>query len=385
MFSLSDIFEAYYDCRRHKRNTYGALEFELHYESECITLYHEIMERRYTLRPCTAFIVRDPVQREIFASHFRDRVVHHLIARRLDPILERVLIHDVYNSRKGKWTHYGIRRIERFIRSASDNYQRDAYILKLDIAGFFMSIDREILYEKIRTIVERYTLKDEQDTFLSLIRIIIFSNPRKWVKICGKKSDWIGLPKSKSLFYAQPGCGLPIGNLTSQLFSSIYMHEADMFVKKTLKIQYYGRYVDDFVLIHSDREYLRSCIAITRDFLHKQLWLILHPKKIYFQHYSKWVLFLGTYIKPWRKYSGKRTKWNFYRCIEDINRRLSHPEPLSDTEKNHILAILNSYLGLLRHTCSYGLRNKFMWLLAEDFSLYFDYEKDWTKISIKKQ
>ena len=100
MFSLSDIFTAYYDCRANKRNTIGALEFELHYERECMALWDEIESRRYRLQPCTAFIVRDPVQREIFASHFRDRVVHHLIARRLTPILERVLIHDVYSSRK---------------------------------------------------------------------------------------------------------------------------------------------------------------------------------------------------------------------------------------------------------------------------------------------
>ncbi len=102
MFSLPDIFTAYYDCRAHKRNTIGALEFELHYERECINLWDEIESCTYRLQPCTAFIVRDPVQREIFASHFRDRVVHHLIARRLTPIIERVLIHDVYNSRRGK-------------------------------------------------------------------------------------------------------------------------------------------------------------------------------------------------------------------------------------------------------------------------------------------
>ena len=100
MLLLEDVFTAYYDCRANKRNTIGALEFELHYERECITLYDEIRSQRYLLQPSTAFIVRDPVQREIFASHFRDRVVHHLIARRLTPILERVLIHDVYSSRK---------------------------------------------------------------------------------------------------------------------------------------------------------------------------------------------------------------------------------------------------------------------------------------------
>ncbi len=116
------------------------------------------MGRRYTLRPCTAFIVRDPVQREIFASHFRDRVVHHLIARRLEPILERTLIHDVYSSRTWKGTHYGIRRIAKFIRSASENYQKDAYMLKLDISGFFMGIEKERLWEKVVWLVEKSSI-----------------------------------------------------------------------------------------------------------------------------------------------------------------------------------------------------------------------------------
>lgn len=102
MFLLEDIFRAYYDCRRNKRNTLGALEFELHYETECIRLFNDIIHKRYVLLPNTAFIVRDPVQREILASHFRDRIVHHLIASRLEPHLEKLLIHDVYSSRKEK-------------------------------------------------------------------------------------------------------------------------------------------------------------------------------------------------------------------------------------------------------------------------------------------
>lgn len=133
MLSLEDIFIAYYDCRRNKRNTTGALEFELHYETECIQLYEEIMNRQYTLRPNTAFIVRDPVQREIFASHFRDRIVHHFLARKLETYLERIYIYDVYNSRKEKGTHFGIERVSYFLRSATKNYTENAYILKLDI------------------------------------------------------------------------------------------------------------------------------------------------------------------------------------------------------------------------------------------------------------
>ncbi len=410
MFSLADIFTAYYDCRRHKRNTYGALEFELHYESECIKLWREIESRSYKLQPCTAFIVRDPVQREIFASHFRDRVVHHLIARRLEPVLERVLIHDVYSSRKWKGTHYGISRIDHFMRSCSENYQKDAYILKLDISGFFMSIDRERLWEKVKDLIISVLIPpcerglggfcsgtkppqpslsrgskaippDEQDKILYLIKIIIFTDVRKCMKIVGKREDWIWLPRNKSLFYVNDWCWLPIGNLTSQIFANIHMHEFDIFVKKTLKMKYYGRYVDDFILIHNDREYLKGCTSQIRAFLETNASLTLHPKKIYFQHISKWVLFLGTFIKPYRKYVGKRTKGNFWKLIEGINGRIAEQNfdqqgvcsrstslllnlrwhihrIFTDEEKEKIVSQINSYLGLMSHAHSYALSKK---------------------------
>ncbi len=99
MISLEDIFLAYYDCRRNKRNSPNAIAFELHYESECIKLYDEIYSRTYKPLPGTAFIVRDPVQREIFASDFRDRVVHHLVIRKIELFLDRILIHDSYSAR----------------------------------------------------------------------------------------------------------------------------------------------------------------------------------------------------------------------------------------------------------------------------------------------
>ena len=105
--------------------------------------------------------------------------------------------------------------------------------------------------------------------------------------IKGKKLDWEGLPQTKSLFHAQPNCGLPIGNLTSQLFGNIYMNEFDHWVKRELNIKHYGRYVDDFVLIHESKDYLQSVIPKLSDFLLSTLQLTLHPDKIYLQHYSR--------------------------------------------------------------------------------------------------
>jgi hypothetical protein len=270
------------------------------------------------------------------------------------------------------------------MRSCSENYSWDAYVLKLDISGFFMSIDREILWNKIEVLIRKYISPDELEMLLYLIRTILFTDVRERVIIAWDRMDWIWLPRNKSLFYTRSGCGLPIGNLTSQLFANIYMHQFDTFVKKTLKVKHYGRYVDDFVLIHTDRDYLKSCIPIIREFLREQLGLTLHPRKIYLQHISKWVLFLGTFIKPYRRYIGKRTKGNMYELIRNINTRLSDPTRLSDLEQDRILSQMNSYLGLLSHTESYRFRSKMISILDERFWEYFTRSEDIKKISIRK-
>jgi hypothetical protein len=139
---LFDLFRAYYDARRNKRNTINQLRFELNLEKNLFALYREIKERTYAIRPSIAFIVFEPVQREIFAADFRDRVVHHLVVNYLEPLYEPVLIMDSCSCRKGKGTLFGVNRVKRFMQACSDNYTRDCYILKLDIKGYFMSMSR---------------------------------------------------------------------------------------------------------------------------------------------------------------------------------------------------------------------------------------------------
>ena len=152
--NLSKLFTAYYDCRKNKRNTASAIKFELDYESNLIRLHEEIMNRTYTIGKSIAFIVDRPVKREIFAGEFRDRIVHHFIMSELNPIFESLFIHDSYSCRVGKGTSFGINRMQKFIRASSDNYRSEAWILKLDISGFFMSIDRTRLLSMIENIID---------------------------------------------------------------------------------------------------------------------------------------------------------------------------------------------------------------------------------------
>lgn len=175
--------------------------------------------------------------------------------------------------------------------------------------------------------------------------------------IRGKSSDWDGLPKDKSLFYAPADCGLPIGNLSSQVFANFYLNIFDHFVKHDLGIKYYGRYVDDFVLVHESREYLTSLIPVIRKFLDDELALELHPKKIYLQHYSHGVCYLGAVIKPNRMYVGKRTKGSFYDAIMRHNAVVKDHVP-NRQETQQFVASMNSYLGLMRHFDTSRLRRK---------------------------
>lgn len=253
-----ELFQAYFSCRKNKRKTTQALEFELNYQEELIKLYQEINSFSYKPKRSIAFIIEKPVKREIFAGHFRDRIIHHLIFNKLNELFEKEFIHDSYSCRVNKGTSYGIKRVDRFIRRRSQNYTRDCYILKLDIAGFFMNIDKNILFKKLKNFIFKKYKNNDRKLLLYLCQKVIFNNPCKNCIIKGKISNWDGLPKNKSLFFSKKDCGLPIGNLTSQIFANFYLNEFDHFLKHKLKINFYGRYVDDFIIVHKSKNFLKK-------------------------------------------------------------------------------------------------------------------------------
>lgn len=372
---LIDLFQAYYDARKNKRNTRQALEFEWDYESRIFGLHDEIVNGNYAIQPSQCFISFDPVQREIFAARFRDRIVHHLIYNYISPIFEKKFIHDSYSCRKGKGTLYGIKRVQRFIRACSHNYKKECYILKLDIKGYFMSMNRSLLFRKVKDGVEKHAELDSDfnrylSVLLYLLEKVIFNDPTKNCDIKGSFHHWSGLPPSKSLFHSKKDSGFPIGNLTSQLFSNIYLNDLDHYIKRDLNIKYYGRYVDDFVIIHQDSNHLKSIIPEIRRFMKEHLLLELHPDKIYLQHFTKGVRFLGSIIKPHRIYIQNRTKGNFYHRINKLNDNFEANTciDISMDTIRQCLSRINSYLGLIIHYNTYKLRKK---ILTEHISFLF--------------
>jgi len=378
---ITDLFRAYYNARQNKRNTINQLKFELNFESEIFKLHDEIESRAYKPLREIAFIVDKPVKREIFAADFRDRVVHHLLFGYLEPIIGKQLIHDCYSCRKGKGTSSGINRAAKFLRSCSQNYQKDCYIMQMDISGYFMSINRELLYQKVNGMLkreyEKLALSGQVIPFDAgrvdfLLQKTIFRNPTENCLIKGARSDWDGLPANKSLFYAQEGCGLPIGNLTSQLFGNIFLNDFDHWMKQGMGFSYYGRYVDDFFVMHPDKQYLLKALPKIAGYLKINEKLTLHPNKIKINRHPAGFLFLGAVIKPYRLYIANRTKGNFYQALEKQNKIIRDHKP-SEEEKQQFISSLNSYLGIMKHYKTYKIRKQMIKnrLSAKWYSLVF--------------
>lgn len=216
------------------------------------------------------FVIRDPKTRVISASAFRDRIVHHALCNVIEPIFDRMFIYNSYANRKGKGTHAALKRFDCFKRKVSgngkslpyakDNNQVYGYVLKADIKHYFDSVDHEVM---MRIICKK--IKDRK--VLWLIKKILDNHHTR-------------------------GKGMPIGNLTSQLFANICLNELDHFVKHRLKAKYYIRYADDFAILHPSMEILESFKSQINGFL-KAIKLELHPEKSKIIPLHKGVSFLG--------------------------------------------------------------------------------------------
>ncbi|MBR1665434.1 MAG: RNA-directed DNA polymerase [Bacteroidaceae bacterium] len=357
---LADLYTAYRDARRHKRNQHYQLAFEMNLELNLCLLADELLERRYTPGSSAVFIVREPKQREVFAAAFRDRIVHHLYYNYTHQLFERSFIQDSYSCIKGRGTHYGVNRLEHHIRQVSKNFTQPCYVLKLDIEGYFINIDRSKLYDiciaSLQKMQSHKATADgriwgqmiDYDFVEWLTMIFTLHQPLDAFTFASPMSEWEGLPRSKSLFYADEGCGLPIGNLTSQLFSNIYLNRFDQFMKRELHCQHYGRYVDDSFVVHMDKAWLQSIIPQAEAFLENELGLKLHSDKVRITPAEAGVEFLGQFILPHRRYPARRSLARVFGGLEEISQSREYDAQLLRSQ-------LNSYAGVLSHMRSHRI------------------------------
>lgn len=340
IFSFKNIYQCYLECRRKKRNTYNALRFEINAEANIFKLEQELNSRIYYPSHSILFAAKKPKIREIFAADFRDRIVHHILVNELEKVWEPIFIHDSYACRDNKGTHKAVTRLQEFLRKITKNGHIRVYYLQLDIKDFFTSIDKELLFKIIK-------YKVSNPELLWLTETILFWDCTKAYIRHGNKSLLSDIPSNKSLFGKENLCGLPIGNLTSQFFANVYLNELDQFIKHTLKVHYYLRYVDDFMLLGQNKEDLLCWKEKIRDFLYNKLNLQLHPRRQKLQPVSNGINFLGYIIR--HNYILVRL-----RVINNLKAKLKRLKDYPDKLRDSIA----SYLGHFKWADSYNLVKK---------------------------
>lgn len=306
--SAENLFAAWRGFRRGKRDKPGVPEFERCIEDNIFELADALRSGRYRHGSYKRFLVRDPKLRVIHKATVRDRLVHHAVHRILYPVLDRSFIFDSYSCRIGKGTHAAVCRFEVFARKVSRNYRGPCWVLKFDIKRFFDSVDHAILLDCLKRRI------DCSDTICLLEEIV----------------------GSFALQNTPPKHGLPLGNLTSQLFANVYLDAFDHFVKERLGIRHYIRYTDDAVILHHDPAFLEMLLGPIAVWLWEERRLALHPRKVEIRKLTQGIDFLGYVSLPKHRVLRTKTKKRMMRRIDRKN--------------------TSSYLGVLKHCEGYTLR-----------------------------
>lgn len=341
-YAYTDVLKAYFDCRKHKRMTGSALAFELKFEQNLYTLTRQINNNTYIIGPTRAFVVTYPKPREVWAALFRDRIVHHLIYNDIAPYFEGHFIEDTYSCIKNRGTLLALIRCKHFLERATQYWSKPAWVLQLDIKNFFVSINKHILYDLIAKHFDCNCL------LLDLIRYVIYNDPTQNALV-DSYSDFGIIPPHKSLWNANKNHGLPIGNLTSQLFANIYLDELDKFIKHILKVKFYGRYVDDFYIIHTDKDLLYKYCEKINLFLRSRLQLELSVPKTKIKAADSGITFLGTTIYPFHALPRKMNVAKLKEVARQLQKNYTDP---------FLLASINSYLGMLKQADTFQLRKR---------------------------
>ncbi len=321
-----NLFLAYKKARKHKTTKEYIIEFEKNLEHNLLMLRSELLLHSYNPKPLVNFIIRDPKTRKISKSDFRDRIVHHALCNILEPIFEKSFICDSYANRVGKGTLKAIKRFDFFKRKVSKNNTLKCYILKADIRKYFENINHEILI----SIVSR---KIADHKVIWLIRKILENS-------------------------SSQSRGMPLGNLTSQFFANVYLNELDWFIKSTLKVKYYLRYVDDFVILERDKKKLEFCKKAIDVFLKENLRIELHPDKSKILCLGDSIIFLGFRVFFYHKLLKKSNLRKMKNTLQILTEKYRNKE----ADYDEIYDFIEGWVAYAKNADTYKLRKN---VLAE--------------------
>ncbi len=347
-FTKKDLYKAYYECRKRKRGSHSAMEFEFDLESNMLKLYEDLKSGAYQIGQSICFVVLKPKPREVWAASFRDRIVHHLVYNAIKDRFYSAFIRDTYSCIPKRGTLNAARQVARHARAVTRNYTKKAYYLKADLKNFFVSIDKNILYNSIVKRVKEPWLRQ-------LIRQIVYHDPKSNVVIQSASWKFNMLPAHKSLWNCSDDKGLPIGNLTSQFFSNVYLDVMDQYIKHVLKCKYYCRYVDDFVIMDESAERLNYCYDKISEFISQNLLIELHKDKKTINLVSNGIDFVGYVAKPNRFFLRQRTLKDIFKILRRFE---SGFYDLGENILEWLYFVFNSYIGMLRAVKGYRLRQE---------------------------
>ena len=355
--TLRSLYAAWREARRGKRPSANQLDFDSRWLDRLLELHKALNADTWSPAPATCFIATHPKAREIHAPDFADRVVHHWLVPQLEAIYEPTFIYDAFSNRKGKGTHAAVERLKRFVRQVHSG-QGGGWYLQLDIRNFFNSIHRPTLYESLKERMRRHSvcLPVRRAVHTLLRRSAADGNV---IYRCSPE-ERATVPHYKRLENAAPGCGIAIGNLSSQFFANVYLNELDQFVKHELRVQRYVRYVDDFVLVHESRAQLMAWRDAIEQFLRDRLKLSLKPEQR-LEQLNSGIDFLGYIVFPRHNLVRRRVVLHarekldtWKRCHVRRSRIRATPEQI-----RQLRSLCASYAGHFSHANTRKLRAHF--------------------------
>ena len=362
---LEDIIEAYMVARKNKRKSPDQVEFELHWELNCVMLCEAVNNRCYQPTAYT-FVADHPKPREVFASDMSTRILHHYLDMRLRPFLEARMGEHTFNNRVGMGTNACQNAVISDIYEVSQGYTRDCYIVKLDLSGCFPNINQDIAYAQLRVVIEEDYHGEDKEDLLYILQVCIYSYPTHHCYRKSSLSKWDNINKDKSIFTKPDGIGAAIGHLIWQNAVNYYFVEIDIWIV-VLGIAH-ERYVDDHYFVVPAEVltvFLSSVIPEIRVRL-AALGAKLNENKFYCQHYTKGVECLGLHIKMDRVYVNNRIVRRAKTKARQFNRCI-RPEKIEP-----MLASINSYLGICKNVNGY---NQARAIVATLSPKWFEYVK----------
>ncbi len=285
-------------CWQHARsNKGGRLRIQRFAEDplrHLITIQQRLRERAYTFGPYKTFTVREKKFRDVVDAPMKDRIVHWMLYQYMLPIWQPRFIHDTFGNLPGRGTHAAINRLAQFARS-----ERAEWVLQLDISKYFYSVNHTLLKERV--------LRHIGDDDLRMLMIGLIDSFRT-------DDSYDHLFDESTLYRKTPEKGMPIGNLTSQLFANIFLNDFDHWVKEKLRVKRYVRYVDDMAILGESHEELQTIREqITAKLISEGL--TIHPHKIRIAPTRAGVPFLGSIVWPNHISAGRYVRSRYHQRL----------------------------------------------------------------------